>query len=86
MKSLIKTEITAPIGSWESLSAAIQAGADSVYFGIGSLNMRARSSINFSLRDLVKISGICSKNNVKTYLTLNTVIYDQEAERDAENC
>ncbi|MGA3013798.1 MAG: peptidase U32 family protein [Bacteroidales bacterium] len=78
MKSLIKTEITAPIGSWESLSAAIQAGADSVYFGIGSLNMRARSSINFSLRDLVKISRICSKNNVRTYLTLNTVIYNQE--------
>jgi putative protease len=78
MKSLIKTEITAPIGSWESLSAAIQAGADSVYFGIGNLNMRARSSINFSLRDLVKISRICAKNNVKTYLTLNTVIYDQE--------
>ena len=78
MKSLIKTEITAPIGSWESLSAAIQAGADSVYFGIGNLNMRARSSINFSLRDLVKISRICSKKIVKTYLTLNTVIYDQE--------
>jgi U32 family peptidase len=78
MKSLIKTEITAPIGSWESLSTAIQAGVDSVYFGIGNLNMRARSSINFSLRDLVKISRICSKNNVKTYLTLNTVIYDQE--------
>ena len=78
MKSLIKTEITAPIGSWESLSAAIQAGADSVYFGIGKLNMRARSSINFSLRDLVKISRICSKNYVSTYLTLNTVIYDQE--------
>jgi len=78
MKSLIKTEITAPIGSWESLSTAIQAGADSVYFGIGNLNMRARSSINFSLRDLVKISRICSKNSVKTYLTLNTVIYDEE--------
>ncbi len=71
-------EITAPVGSWESLKAAIQSGADSVYFGIGILNMRARSSINFTLRDLVKISGICRKNNVQTYLTLNTVIYDGE--------
>lgn len=73
-----KIEITAPVGSWESLTAAIQAGADSVYFGIGILNMRARSSINFTLRDLVKISRICRKNNVKSYLTLNTVIYDGE--------
>lgn len=73
-----KTEITAPVGTWESLSAAIQAGADSVYFGVGMLNMRARSSINFSLPDLVKISRICRKQKVKTYLTLNTVIYDSE--------
>jgi U32 family peptidase len=71
-------EITAPVGSWESLVAAIQAGADSVYFGIGVLNMRARSSINFTLRDLVRISKICRKHNVHTYLTLNTVIYDTE--------
>lgn len=73
-----KPEITAPAGTWESLSAAIQAGADSVYFGVGVLNMRARSSINFSLRDLVKISRICRKHQVRTYLTLNTVIYDSE--------
>jgi putative protease len=79
MKSLIsKVEITAPVGSWESLVAAIQSGADSVYFGIGTLNMRARSSINFTLHDLVKISRICLKNNVRTYLTLNTVVYDNE--------
>ena len=79
MKSLItRPEITAPVGSWESLSAAIQAGADFVYLGIGILNMRACSSINFTLRDLVKISGICNKNNVRAYLTLNTVIYDRE--------
>jgi putative protease len=71
-------EITAPVGSWESLVAAINAGANSVYFGIGILNMRARSSINFTLRDLVKISRICRKNNVRSYLTLNTVIYDGE--------
>ena len=73
-----KIEITAPVGSWESLAAAIQAGADSVYFGTGILNMRARSSINFSLRDLMKISRICCKNNIQSYLTLNTVIYDRE--------
>jgi putative protease len=79
MKLLIsKIEITAPVGSWESLVAAIQSGADSVYFGIGTLNMRARSSINFTLHDLVKISRICLKNKVRTYLTLNTVVYDGE--------
>jgi len=71
-------EITAPVGTWESLSAAIQAGAHSVYFGVGVLNMRARSSINFTLRDLVKITRICRKHRVKTYLTINTVIYDSE--------
>jgi len=71
-------EITAPVGSWESLQAAILAGANSVYFGVGVLNMRARSSINFTLRDLVKISRICSKNGVRTYLTINTVIFDKE--------
>jgi putative protease len=73
-----KTEITAPVGSWESLMAAIEAGADSVYFGVGVLNMRARSSVNFTLHDLVKISRICRKNNVKSYLTMNTVIFDSE--------
>ena len=78
MKMKPNIEITAPVGSWESLQAAIQAGANSVYFGVGVLNMRARSSINFTLRDLVKISGICRKKGVKTYLTLNTVIFDNE--------
>ncbi|NQV01926.1 MAG: U32 family peptidase [Bacteroidia bacterium] len=71
-------EITAPVGSWESLTAAIQAGTDSVYFGVGVLNMRARSSINFTLRDLIRITRICRKHEVKTYLTVNTVIYDSE--------
>ncbi|MBN1198874.1 MAG: U32 family peptidase, partial [Bacteroidales bacterium] len=65
-----KPEITAPVGTWESLTAAIQAGADSVYFGVGVLNMRARSSINFTLQDLVKITRICRKAQVKTYLTV----------------
>ena len=73
-----KIEITAPVGSWESLTAAIQAGADSIYFGVGILNMRARSSINFTLRDLVKITRICRNHNINTYLTMNTVIFDQE--------
>ena len=73
-----KIEITAPVGSWESLMTAINAGAESVYFGIGKLNMRARSSINFTLKDLVMITRICKKNSVRTYLTMNTVIYDEE--------
>jgi len=58
--------------------AAIQAGANSIYFGVGVLNMRARSSINFTLHDLVKITRICRKHNMNTYLTMNTVIFDQE--------
>ncbi len=78
MITRLKVEVTAPVGSWESLQAAIRAGADSVYFGVGVLNMRARSSINFSLRDLVRISRICKKQGVRTYLTLNTVIFDNE--------
>ena len=71
-------EIMAPVGSYESLSAAIQAGANSVYFGIEQLNMRARSSNNFTFDDLKKIVDICNKHNVKTYLTVNTIIYDNE--------
>jgi putative protease len=69
-------EIMAPAGSWESLSAAIQAGADSVYFGIESLNMRARSSNNFTISDLKEIASKCRENKVKSYLTINTVMYD----------
>jgi len=71
-------EIMSPVGSYESLMAAIQAGAGSVYFGIEQLNMRSRSANNFTLDDLKKISSICKENNVKTYLTLNTIIYDSE--------
>lgn len=67
-----------PVGSYESLMAAIQAGAGSVYFGVGKLNMRARSSVNFTLDDLEKITGICRQHQVKTYLTLNTVVFDDE--------
>ena len=68
----------APAGSHESLIAAIQGGADSVYFGVGKLNMRAKSSINFSLDELEKISSICRKHKIKSYITLNTVIYDSD--------
>lgn len=78
MKTMPGVEITSPVGSWESLQAAIQAGANSVYFGVGVLNMRTRSSINFTLRDLVRISRICRKHGVRSYLTLNTVIFDKE--------
>lgn len=69
-----------PVGSFESLMAAIQGGAGSVYFGVGKLNMRSRSSVNFTLDDLEKITRICRQFNVKSYLTLNTVIYDNEIE------
>lgn len=71
-------EIMAPVGSFESLSAAISSGCNSVYFGIEQLNMRARSSINFTLDDLTKIAKICSAKNIKTYITLNTVLYDHD--------
>jgi len=71
-------EIMAPAGSYESLVAAIQGGADSVYFGAEQLNMRAGSSNNFSLDDLRKITGICRENGLKSYLTVNVVVYDQE--------
>jgi len=68
----------APAGSWQSLQAAIQGGANSVYFGIEQLNMRARSSNNFTLKDLVEIAELCNKKNIKTYITLNTIIYDHD--------
>ena len=71
-------EIMAPVGSYESLAAAVQGGADSVYFGVGNLNMRSRSSLNFTIDDLHNIVGIAQKNGVKTYLTLNTVMYEND--------
>ena len=73
-------EIMAPVGSYESLMAAIQGGADSVYFGIGKLNMRSNSSKNFTLNDLKQISEIAREHGLRTYITLNTVIYDEELE------
>ncbi len=71
-------ELMAPVGSFESLMAAINAKADSVYFGIEQLNMRANSSNNFSTDDLKKIISISNDNNVKTYLTVNTILYDHD--------
>jgi len=68
----------APVGSYEALSAAVQAGAGSVYFGIGRLNMRSRSAKNFSLDDLRQIADICNSNGIKSYVTINTVVYDEE--------
>lgn len=68
----------APVGSYEALSAAIQAGAGSVYFGIGRLNMRSKSAKNFTLDDLNKIATICNEHNVKSYVTINTVVFDEE--------
>ena len=71
-------EIMAPVGSRESLAAALEAGADAIYFGIEGLNMRSRSSANFTIGDMKEIAGICSRAGVKTYLTVNTIVYDSE--------
>jgi len=71
-------EIMSPAGSFASLNAAIKAGTNAVYFGIENLNMRARSANNFKTSDLTKIVAICNKKNVKTYLTVNTVLYDED--------
>ena len=73
-----KIELMAPAGSFESLQAALDNGADSIYFGVEQLNMRARASINFTMDDLKEISARCKAKNVRTYLTLNTIIYDHD--------
>lgn len=73
-------EIMAPVGCYESLQAAIQNGANSIYFGIEGLNMRARSSVNFTIDDLHNIARICNENGLKSYLTVNTIIYDNDME------
>ena len=74
-------EVMAPVGSYESLEAALQAGANSVYFGVEGLNMRSRSSANFTLDDLRNIVERCSACDVKTYLTVNTIIYNTELQK-----
>ena len=71
----------APVGSYESLYAAIDAGADAIYFGIEGLNMRARSSNNFTIDDLHRIASLCGERGVKTYLTVNTIIYDEDIDK-----
>ena len=71
-------EIMAPVGSRESLAAAINAGANSVYFGIGKLNMRSHSANDFSIEDLKDIARICHENGLKSYLTVNTIIYGED--------
>ncbi|MEK6614718.1 MAG: peptidase U32 family protein [Bacteroidota bacterium] len=78
MRTQSKVELLSPCGSWESLMATIQGGCDAVYFGIEQLNMRARSSINFSIDDLKNISAIAKENKIKTYITLNTILYDHD--------
>ena len=71
-------EIMAPVGSRESIAAAIQAGADSIYFGIEKLNMRAHSASTFSIDDLREIAATCNEHGIKTYLTVNTIIYNED--------
>jgi U32 family peptidase len=71
-------EIMAPVGSWETLRAAIEAGTDSVYFGVGKLNMRSQSTVNFTFDDFEEIVALCNQHHVKTYLTINTVLYDDD--------
>ena len=71
-------EIMAPVGSRESLVAAFQAGAGSVYFGVGTLNMRSHSANHFDISDLREIASLCMERGVKSYLTVNTIIYDED--------
>ena len=71
-------EIMAPVGSWESLVAAVQGGADAIYFGIEGLNMRAKSANNFTIDDMRRIARYCHENGLKSYLTVNTVVFDND--------
>lgn len=71
-------EIMSPAGGFDSLMAAIQGGANSVYFGVEQLNMRARATMNFGMEDIKLVAEICKKNNVRSYITLNTIIYDHD--------
>lgn len=78
MTEKLEIEVMCPVGSWESLQGAIQGGADSIYFGVQGLNMRAGSSVNFTLDDLARIVATCREHGIKTYLTLNTVLFDED--------
>jgi putative protease len=75
---MIKMELMSPAGSYEAMMAGIKAGANSIYFGVEQLNMRTKSTHNFTLEDLPEIARICKENNVKSYLTLNTIVYDHD--------
>ena len=77
-KTTPKIELLSPAGSFEALQAAIDNGADAVYFGVEQLNMRARSSNNFTLDDIAEITGRCKERNIRTYLTINTILYDHD--------
>jgi U32 family peptidase len=77
-KSRSDIELLAPVGSYETLIAAIQGNANSVYFGIGKLNMRSKSTMNFSIKNLNEIVKICKENKVRSYVTLNSVMYDDD--------
>lgn len=77
-KEKYQVELLAPAGSYESLQAAIDNGADAVYFGVGQINMRSQSAANFNLDDLKKIAQICKQAKIKSYLTVNTVLYDHD--------
>jgi len=78
MKIRREYEIMAPAGSYEALSAAVRADADAVYFGVGSLNMRSHSASNFSVEDLPRIAEICARSGIRSYLAVNTVVYDSD--------
>jgi U32 family peptidase len=78
MQKNTKFEVMAPAGSWEAMMAAIKAGADSVYFGVEQLNMRARQTNNFLVDDLPEVARVCSEAGVKSYITMNTIIYDHD--------
>lgn len=78
VKKKYNVELLAPAGSYESLMAAIQNGADAIYFGVGQINMRSQSAANFDLEDLKKIAKICREYKIKSYLTVNTVLYDYD--------
>ena len=71
-------ELMAPAGSYEALAAAVKAGANSVYFGVEQLNMRTKSTHNFTMEDLPEIARVCKENGLKSYLTLNTIVYDHD--------
>ena len=78
MTTTNKIELMAPAGNFESLQAGLDNGADSVYFGVEQLNMRARATVNFTMEDLPEIARRCEAKNVRSYLTLNTIIYDHD--------